>query len=104
LGRRNSRFIRNTAKIIPLTSFLCVYPKSDDKKFLESLWGILNHPDTISNLAQIGKSYGDGAIKVEPRSLEKLPIPASVIEQMGLPVQKRLFEQKATNSATIKKR
>jgi hypothetical protein len=103
LGRRNSRFIRNTARIIPLTSFLCVYPKSDDKKFIESLWGILNHPDTISNLAQIGKSYGDGAIKVEPRSLEKLPIPDSVIEQMGLPVQKRLFEQKATYSATIKK-
>ncbi len=103
LGRRNSRFIRNTARIIPLTSFLCVYPKSDDKKFIESLWGILNHPDTISNLALIGKSYGDGAIKVEPRSLEKLPIPDSVIEQMGLPVQRRLFEQKVTYSATIKK-
>jgi hypothetical protein len=41
----------------------------------------------------IGKSYGDGAIKVEPRSLEKLPIPDSVIEQSGLPVQMRLFEK-----------
>jgi len=107
LGRRNSRFIRNTAKIIPLTSFLCVYPKSDEKKFIESLWKILNHPDTISNLALIGKSYGDGAIKVEPRSLEKLPIPDSVIEQMGLPVQMRLLEKKQSVKITtypVKKR
>lgn len=93
LGRRNSRFVRNTAKIIPLTGFLCVYPKSEDKEFVERLWKILNHPDTIANLVLIGKSYGDGAVKVEPRSLEKLPIPDNVIEESGLPVQLRLFEQ-----------
>lgn len=94
LGRRNSRFIRNTAKIIPLTGFLCIYPRNDGNEFNERLWKILSHPDTISNLAMIGKSYGDGAIKVEPRALEKLPIPDSVIEQSGLPDQLRLFEQK----------
>jgi hypothetical protein len=93
LGRRNVRFIRNTAKIIPLTGFLCVYPKSDETEFNERLWKILNHPDTISNLALIGKSYGDGAVKVEPRSLEKLQIPDRVIEESGLPVQMRLFEK-----------
>lgn len=94
LGRRNSRFIRNTARIIPLTSFLCVYPKSDDKGYIDNLWKILNHPDTVANLAMIGKSYGDGAIKVEPRSLEKLPIPENVIEQSGMQTQMRLFESK----------
>jgi hypothetical protein len=87
LGRRNSRFIRNTAQIIPLTGFLCVYPKSEDKEFIERLWKVLKHPDTIANLALIGKSYGDGALKVEPRSLERLPIPDHVIEEAGLPVQ-----------------
>jgi hypothetical protein len=102
LGRRNVRFIRNTAKIIPLTGFLCIYPKSEEKEFNERLWKILNHPYTISNLALIGKSYGDGAIKVEPRSLEKLPIPDSVIEESGLPVQLRLFEQKETYSVAKK--
>ena len=100
LGRRNSRFIRNTAKIVPLTSFLCVYPKSDDKEYIERLWKILNHPDTVANLAMIGKSYGDGAVKVEPRSLEKLPIPDSTLEQSGLPVQMRLFEKGQTFKAT----
>jgi hypothetical protein len=42
----------------------------------------------------IGKSYGDGAVKVEPRSLEKLPIPENVIEQSGMQTQMRLFERK----------
>ncbi|APB33245.1 Adenine-specific DNA methylase (C-terminus) [Gloeomargarita lithophora Alchichica-D10] len=94
LGRRKLRFIRNTAGIIPLTGFLCVYPKSKDKEFVERLWKILNHKDTISNLILIGKSYGDGAVKVEPRALERLPIPDDVIKESGLPVQLRLFEQK----------
>lgn len=85
LGRRNVRFIRNTAKVIPLTGFLCVYPKNEAQEFVDCLWKILNHPDTISNLALIGKSYGNGAVKVEPRSLEKLPIPDSVIEGAALP-------------------
>ena len=96
LGRRNSRFIRNTAKIIPLTGFLCVYPKSDGKEYINRLWKILNHPDTVANLVTIGKSYGDGAIKVEPRSLEKLPIPEHVMEQSGLQTQMRLFESKTS--------
>lgn len=99
LGRRNSRFIRNTAKIIPLTGFLCVYPKSNDENYIEQVWKILSHPDTIANLSRVGKTYGDGAIKVEPRLLEKLPIPDHVIEQYGLPVQMRLFEQREAYTA-----
>ena len=95
LGRRNSRFIRNTAGVIPLTGFLCVYPKNDEREYVECLWKILSHPDAIANLSMIGKSYGDGAIKVEPRSLERLPIPEYVVEQSGIQIQLRLFERKA---------
>lgn len=94
LGRRNSRFIRNTAKVVPLTGFLCVYPQHGGEEYLEQIWKILNHPDTIANLSKIGKSYGNGAIKVEPRSLERLPVPEHVIQQIGFPLQMRLFEQK----------
>ncbi len=94
LGRRNSRFIRNTAKVVPLTGFLCVYPKDNDEEHLEKIWKILNHPDTLANLSKIGKTYGDGAIKVEPRLLEKLPIPDHVVQKFGFPGQMRLFEQR----------
>lgn len=84
LGRRNSRFIRNDANVLPLTGFLCVYPIYNDKKFIENLWQALNHPDTIENLKLVGKSYGSGAIKVEPGNLSKLPIPEHLVKQFDL--------------------
>lgn len=88
LGRRNTRFIRNDVGILPLTAFLCVYPHSNDSEYVDKLWKILQHPDTISNLKLVGKSYGSGAIKVEPRSLERLPIPAHLIKRSGLQSRK----------------
>ncbi|MEW6718634.1 MAG: N-6 DNA methylase [Chloroflexota bacterium] len=100
LGRRNSRFILNTARVIPLTSFLCVYPKIKGEEYLECLWRILSHPDTVANLNMVGKSYGDGAIKVEPRGLERLPIPENVLKVSGIPMQLRLFEDRAPYETT----
>lgn len=88
LGRRNARFIRNLAGLMPLTGFLCVYPRHSDATFINQLWSILRHPDVIGNLSLVGKSYGSGAIKVEPRSLEKLRIPQWVVLQSGIPYRK----------------
>jgi hypothetical protein len=85
LGRRNARFIRNYAGVLPLTGFLCVYPNDDSPAYTEKLWQALRHEETIKNLRLVGKSYGAGAIKVEPRSLEKLPIPKDVLQECGLP-------------------
>ena len=84
LGRRNSRFILNKADILPLTGFLCVYPYSQSGRDAEKLWRALNHPATIENLRFVGKSYGDGAIKVEPRGLEELIIPNLVLGEFDL--------------------
>jgi hypothetical protein len=78
LGRRSARFIRNTARVIPLTGFLCVYPNQDDNESIEKLWQVLRQPEVVFNLSIVGKSYGDGAIKVEPRALEKLPLPSAI--------------------------
>jgi hypothetical protein len=94
LGRRNARFIRNDANALPLTSFLCVYAKQDNPQALQCLWRLLRHPMTLENLALVGKSYGSGAIKVEPRALEALPIPLEALEDSGL-VWLRLFDQEA---------
>ncbi|MBS1808017.1 MAG: SAM-dependent DNA methyltransferase [Acidobacteria bacterium] len=84
LGRRNSRFIRNHAGAIPLTSFLCVYPHRTEEDYVRRLWQALNHPETIANLALTGKSYGAGAVKVEPRALERLLIPEKIAQEFGL--------------------
>ncbi len=79
LGRRNARFIRNRAGVIPLTGFLCVYPRGGEPQQVETLWTVLRHPQTLANLRLVGKSYGGGAIKVEPRALERLPLPADIV-------------------------
>jgi len=84
LGRRNVRFIRNLVGAIPLTGFLCIYPKDSSKENIEKLWQLFRHPEILDGLASVGKSYGGGAIKVEPRSLERLPIPKRLLEQVGL--------------------
>ncbi len=84
LGRRNSRFILNSFGIVPLTGFLCVYPKQNTKEFIEKLWYVLRRPETINNLSLVGKSYGSGAIKVEPRALERLPLPFEIVKEIGL--------------------
>lgn len=84
LGRRNTRFVLNRAKVYPLTGFLCVYPDPKRIPDPELLWRVLNHPSTLENLRFVGKSYGDGAIKVEPRNLEELVIPSLVMGEFGL--------------------
>ncbi|MCC6446336.1 MAG: SAM-dependent methyltransferase, partial [Armatimonadetes bacterium] len=81
LGRRNTRFIRNLAGVVPLTGFLCVYPHKEETSHLQALWRILQDPETIENLSYTGKSYGSGAIKVEPRALEQLRLPSTPLLQ-----------------------
>ncbi|MBI1801570.1 MAG: SAM-dependent methyltransferase, partial [Chloroflexi bacterium] len=98
LGRRHSRFIRNLAGTIPLTSFLCVYPNQHGPDFIARLWEVLNQPETVANLAIIGKSYGAGAVKVEPRSLERLPLPEPIVRRVGLLYTARLLEDRAAMS------
>lgn len=78
------RFIRNLAGALPLTGFICLYPRQRDAAFIDGLWRVLQHPQTLENLALVGKSYGDGAIKVEPRALERLRLPPEALAQAGL--------------------
>lgn len=88
LGRRDARFIKNEAKVLPLTGFLCVYPIYNDEEFIENLWKVLNHAETLENLKFVGKSYGSNAIKVEPKNLNNLPIPEHLVEKYNL---KRIY-------------
>lgn len=101
LGRRHARFLRNRAGVVPLTGFLAVYPNDRDPESIETLWMALQDQRTLTNLRFVGKSYGSGAIKVEPRNLEKLIIPNDVLSDFGLSnnyslsvsVAERLFPQ-----------
>lgn len=83
LGRRSQRFILNTAGVLPLTGFLAIYPSLSDRDFVNRLWQLLNHPETLENLAWVSKSYGGGALKAEPRALERLPLPSHLLSEFG---------------------
>lgn len=84
LGRRDCRFVINEADVVPLTGFLCVYPWDTTPAGKRKLWRALNHPDTLANLSLVSKSYGGGALKTEPRQLDRLEIPQSVLDEVGL--------------------
>ena len=84
LGRRDCRFILNEAKVVPLTGFLCVYPWDTTPAGAKKLSRALNHPATLANLSFVSKSYGGGALKTEPRQLDQLEIPQTVLDEVGL--------------------
>ncbi len=87
LGRRAVRFIRNQTNAVPLTCLLCIYPHDTSAENLERLWRVFSDPRTVANLRLVGKSYGDGALKVEPRALQQLRIPDEVLEETKLPAR-----------------
>lgn len=101
LGRRSCRFILNRAGALPLTGFLCVYPHVNNGLEPESLWRLLNAPEALEGLAAVGKTYGSGAIKVEPRALERLPLPRSLCVRYGLPAETNSTQLKLMEDATL---
>jgi hypothetical protein len=104
LGRRDCRFILNDAGVVPLTGFLCVYPWDTGREAVRRLWRALNHPDTLRNLVFIGKSYGGGAVKVEPRQLDKLEIPESVLQAVGLKSPEMAVELPLLEESKLRKK
>lgn len=84
LGRRSARFIANKAGAWPLTGFLCVYPRTDERKALAPIGDLLGTPDLVAGLEAVAKSYGSGALKVEPRALERLAVPSDLVRRLRL--------------------
>lgn len=84
LGRRNCRFILNEARVLPTNGFIAVYPLSGKHSYVMALFRVLQRPEVLEGLQWIGKSYGDGAVKVEPRSLDQLEIPDALASEEGL--------------------
>ena len=84
LGRNQPRFVRNLTDAVPLSTVFAVYSHEKDEHFLRQLLLVLNHPLTLRGLVYVAKSYGRGALKAEPKQLEKLIIPdqlkASLLE------------------------
>lgn len=83
LGRASQQHVPASAGGGVCAAFLRVYPNVDGEDHAERIWAILKRPDTLNNLSRNAKTYGNGAMKVEPRALENLPIPDHGIAQVG---------------------
>jgi len=84
LGRRNVRFLRNRDRIQALTGFLYVYPQPgySSPSAVNALWECMKKPEFLKYLELVAKTYGGGALKVEPRALERAPIPMDSIRPL----------------------
>ncbi|MFX0184427.1 MAG: class I SAM-dependent DNA methyltransferase [Candidatus Hodarchaeota archaeon] len=74
LSRGNPRFILNEAQVIPLNTFLMLYPKKElhlTKEVLTLFWVILNSNDTMDSLKDAGRCYGGDTMKIEPKEMMK---------------------------------
>jgi len=82
---------------------LCVYPWDTTQAGVRKLWRALNHPDTLANLSFVSKSYGGGALKTEPRQLDQLEIPQSVLDEVGLKAVKPMNQPMLLDKTRQKK-
>jgi adenine-specific DNA-methyltransferase len=74
-GRTGLRFIHNAASIANLTTFHCIYPKSDTPDFAAALTVCLNSRLVQDRARRQHRVYGGGLLKVEPKDLLDVEIP-----------------------------
>lgn len=76
LSRGRPKFVLNDAKVVPLNSFLCMYPKVKlSRETLINIVKFLNGKEVQGQLKIIGKNYGGNTIKLEPRELDRILLP-----------------------------
>ncbi|UCE16443.1 MAG: N-6 DNA methylase [Candidatus Bathyarchaeota archaeon] len=77
MSRKKPRFIFNEAGMLVLNTFHFVYPEGKairNRVELKALLAYLNSNEALNLLRRVGRVYGGGLLKIEPRELERLPI------------------------------
>lgn len=75
MNRGKTRFVRNDAGCRVMSVFLNGFI-TDDGLDVDRLLDVLNDGETSELITQIGRTYGGGLGKIEPRELLKLPMPS----------------------------
>jgi len=90
--RKNPRFIQNRATVLVTNNLHGVYPKDpalQQPDRLEALLAYLNSSFAHRSLPHVGRTYGGGLLKLEPKEVEALPVidvrrlPPATIKQMA---------------------
>ncbi|AIU69836.1 hypothetical protein TEU_05545 [Thermococcus eurythermalis] len=81
LSRGRPKFVLNDAKVVPLNSFLCLYPKIKlSRETLVNIVKFLNGEEVQEQLRATSKNYGENTIKLEPRELDKILLPPEILD------------------------
>lgn len=93
MTRQPPRFIHNLAEALILNVFHGVTPVPEigtEPILLKALLAYLNSPLALEAMHQVGRFYGGGLYKVEPRELERLPVvdprrlPAPMLQELAM--------------------
>jgi hypothetical protein len=74
MNRGRTRFVRNSARCRVMSVFLNGFVLTPDTD-VTALLAALNAPETSALIAKLGRTYGGGLGKIEPRELSALPMP-----------------------------
>jgi len=74
-SREGFRFVRNDAEALNLTAFHGLYPRAGCGLTPRALVALLNGDAVQSALRWHHRTYADGLYKLEPRDVERLPLP-----------------------------
>lgn len=90
--RKNPRFVCNHANVVITNNLHGVYPKESilqEPYRLEALLAYLNSSFAARSLPYVGRTYGGGLVKLEPKEVEALPVidvrrlSATLVKQMA---------------------
>lgn len=80
------RFIRNHSQATAFNVYLLLYPKGDladaariDPSILDEVFGYLR---TVQDLERVGRVYGGGLSKLEPKELASLELPDELVARI----------------------
>lgn len=77
-ARDKFKFVRNRAVALNLTAFHAIYPREPDAQRTEALFEFLISPEAQQALREHRRIYADGLLKLEPRDVLAMPIPAEL--------------------------
>ncbi|MBK8267503.1 MAG: N-6 DNA methylase [Planctomycetes bacterium] len=81
-ARGRFKFVRNDAAALSLTAFHAIYPNRIDAQSVALLFEYLSGDSAQSALIEHRRIYAEGLLKVEPRDVESMPIPESLVAKL----------------------
>ncbi len=82
-AREKFKFVLNRTGALNLTAFHAIYPHEPTLQRIRALFDFLIGPEAQLALRDHHRIYADGLMKLEPRDVLAMPIPAALHRQLA---------------------